>query len=284
MTLVDAHVHVWTRDPAYPFARETPAPPARSATVEELLEVMESNGVGRAVLVQPIQYRWDNRYLADALRRHPGRFAAVCRVDPEDPAAPDHLARWTEEGFHGVRISPAADSAGDWFEGPLMDPLLEQAGALGVPLLLLTRPPRLSRLSELLDRHPGVDVCVDHMADADPGAEEEVAALLALARHPRVRVKISHTWSLSREGYPWRDTWGLVRRVRDAFGSERLLWCSDWPVSAAHAEYGQTMRAVDALGLFTPSEMEAVMGGNAAEWWPAPGAAGSRSPEVMDGG
>jgi L-fuconolactonase len=268
MTPVDAHVHVWTRDPAYPFAPETPTPPARSATVEELLEVMESNGVGRAVLVQPIQYRWDNRYLADALRRYPGQFAAVCRVDPGDPAAPHHLARWTEAGFHGVRISPAVDPSGNWFDGPLMDPLLEQAAALEVPLLVLTRVPRLPRLAALLDRHPGVDVCVDHMADVEPSDAEGVATLLGLARHPRVRVKISHGWSLSREGFPWRDTWGLVRRVRDAFGPERLMWCSDWPVSQDHASYVETLSWLrDSTGLFTSRELEGVLGGNALDWW-----------------
>lgn len=267
MTLLDAHVHVWTHDPAYPFAPEA-TPPDRSATVEELLAVLDAHSVPRAVLVQPIQYRWDNRYLEEALRRHPDRFAAVCRVDPEDPGAPADLARWTEAGFRGVRISPPPGPEGDWFEGPLVDPLLERAAALGVPLLLLTRPPRLPRMERLLRTHPGLDLCIDHMADVDPLDRAGLEALLALARHPRVRVKVSHTWSLSREGFPWGDCRSLVEAVRTAFGAERLLWCSDWPVSRTHAGYGETLRAVEALDVFSAVELDRVMGGNAAEWWP----------------
>lgn len=267
MPVIDAHVHLWTIDPTWPFAPQETTPPTRPAEPDQLLALMDAHGVDGAVLVQPIQYRWDNRYLASVRRAHPGRFSAVCRVDPEDPAAPDHLRTWVEEeGFRGVRISPRSDRSGDWFDGPLMDPLFARTAALGVPLLLLTGPSRLPRLSTLLDRHPELDVCIDHMADVALDDGEAIASLLELARHPRVRVKISHTWSLSRESYPWRDAWGLVTRVKEAFGARRLLWCSDWPVSVPHAGYGETRTMLD--GLFSPGELPWVLGESAAEWWP----------------
>ena len=41
--------------------------------------------------------------LLTRLKRYPDKFLGVCRINPEDPDAPDHLSRWTEEdGFHGV--------------------------------------------------------------------------------------------------------------------------------------------------------------------------------------
>ena len=64
-------------------------------------------------------------------------FQGVCRVDPLDPAAPDHLAQLTEQGFRGVRLSPAADAAGDWIRGPLMPPLWQRCAQLKVPMTLL---------------------------------------------------------------------------------------------------------------------------------------------------
>lgn len=267
MPLMDAHVHVWTFDPAHPFPPGV-TPPGRSATAEELLAVLDAHHVPRAVLVQPIQYRWDNGYLSTLLRRHPQRFAAVCRVDPLDPAAPDHLSRWTAEGFRGVRLSPAPGGEGDWFDGPLMDPLLDRAATLGVPLLFLSRADRIPRLETLLQRHPGLDVCIDHMAGVGPADEADLGLLVGLARYPRVRVKISQMWDRSRQGFPWLDCRPLVLTVRKAFGAGRLLWCSDWPVSQGTAEYGQTVQGVEALGVFESGELDGVMGGNAAEWWP----------------
>lgn len=269
MRIIDPHVHVWVRDPAYPWAPETTKPPEFDATPDMLLELMAQNGVERTVLVQPIQYRWDNRYVADSLHSYPDTFMAVCRVNPEDPAAPDHLSRWVEEGFHGVRLSPAVDASGDWFAGPLMDPLFRRASGLGVPMLILTRPARLGDLARLLERHPDLDVCVDHMADARPDRPDEVSALLDLARYPRVYVKISHTWSISSQDYPWRDTWPLVRRVYEAFGARRIMFGTDWPVCLRHTTYDRTLSVVrDEMDFLAEEDLEWVLGRTALRLWP----------------
>jgi len=90
---IDSHVHVWKKDPRFPWAPETKNPPDRDATAETLLQLMKSNGVDRTVLIQVIYYRWDNRYLASVLKAYPQYFRGVARVNPEDPAAPDRLSR-----------------------------------------------------------------------------------------------------------------------------------------------------------------------------------------------
>ena len=269
MTIIDPHVHVWKNDPAYPWAAETANPPANDATPEMLLELMKENGVDRTVLVQAILYRWDNRYTADALKKYPDKFMGVCRVNPEDPDSPDHLSSLTEEhGFRGVRLSPSANSSGDWFTGPLMDPIFQRAEQLGIPMLIYTRSSRLPELAALLDRHPDLDVVVDHMADCRPINEEEIVNLLDLARYPRVYVKISHTWNISNEEYPWSDTHGLVERVRDAFGAERIMFSTDWPVCLRRAAYSQTLSVVrDEMAFWSQDELEWVLGKTALKLW-----------------
>jgi predicted TIM-barrel fold metal-dependent hydrolase len=276
MTIIDPHVHIWTHDPAYPWAPETTEPPPDEATPEMLLETMAAHGVERTVLVQVIYYRWDNRYTAHALKTHPDKFMAVCRVNPEDPAAPDHLSYWTEEhGFHGLRLSPAVDAAGDWFTGPLMDPLFRRAADLGVPMLILTRPPRLPDLVALLERHPDLDLVVDHMADVTLDDRTGIHNLLDLARYPRVHVKVSHTWSISKQAYPWRDAQELVERVVQAYGARRLMWGTDWPMCLQHTTYGRTLSVVrDEMGFLTPEDREWVLGKTALQLWPFDGAGG----------
>src|SRR4051794_28885802 len=104
--ILDPHVHVWKHDPAFPFA-EGAKVPDRDATPETLLDHMQFHGVARTVIIQVIHYKYDNRYLSSVLKRHKGMFHGVCRVDPLDPAAPDHLSAHTADGFRGVRLSPA---------------------------------------------------------------------------------------------------------------------------------------------------------------------------------
>src|SRR3954453_8694296 len=86
---IDSHVHVWKHDPAFPFAKEA-KPPAEDASAEMLLDLMKPTGASHTVIIQAIHYRCDNSYLADVLKRYPKEFRGVARVNPEDPAAPDH--------------------------------------------------------------------------------------------------------------------------------------------------------------------------------------------------
>src|ERR1700693_1564560 len=116
--VIDSHVHVWKADPKYPWAKETTRPPATDATPEMLLDLMKANGVEKTVIIQVIHYRYDNSYLAAVLKQYPRFCHGVCRAAPLDPAAPDHLTRISEQqGFRGVRLSPAGDATGDWIRG-----------------------------------------------------------------------------------------------------------------------------------------------------------------------
>lgn len=269
MRIIDPHVHVWKNDPRYPWAPETTHPPTEDATAEMLLELMAANGVEKTVLVQVIHYRWDNSYAAAAMKQYPDKFMGVCRINPEDPGAPEHLNYWTaEHGFHGVRLSPSTGPAGDWFASALMPPIFKRAETLGVPMLLLTGPERLPDLVPLLEQHGDLDVVIDHMADCSPEAPEKLASLLSLARFPRVYVKISHTWSLSQGRYPWADTFDQVKRVYHAFGGNRIMWGTDWPVCLKRASYAQTLAVVrDEMDFFTAEDREWVLGKTALRLW-----------------
>ena len=239
--LIDSHVHVWKHDPAFPFAPGAQVPP-QDASVEMLLGLMKANGVTRTVIIQVIHYRWDNSYLAHVLKRHPQYFRGVCRVNPEDPAAPDHLSQLTEEhGFHGVRISPSAAASGDWIRGPLMAPLWRRCAQLRVPMTVLTPVTRLPDIVPWIEQNPDLNVVIDHMADSPLDHPEQLDLLLALQRYPKVFVKISHIWSLSKEAYPYPDAAIQVKRLYDKFGATRLMWGTDWPVSLKELAYDKAV-------------------------------------------
>jgi predicted TIM-barrel fold metal-dependent hydrolase len=109
------------------------------------------------------------------------------------------------------------------------------------------------------------------MADCQPWVPEGVERLLSLARFPRVFVKISHTWSISREAFPWRDTHGMVERVVRAFGADRCMWGTDWPVCLSRATYPQTLAVVrDEMRFLSNAEKEWVLGKTALRLWPFP--------------
>jgi L-fuconolactonase len=265
---IDSHVHVWKTDPAFPFAAGVhPSPP--DASVEMLLDLMHANHVERTVIIQVIHYRWDNSYLASVLKRYPREFHGVCRVNPEDPAAPDHLSRLTQEqGFRGVRLSPAAGPAGDWIRGPLMPPLWRRCAELKVPMTLLIPVTRLPEVHPLLDANPDLQVVIDHMADSPLDHPEQLELLLALVRYPKVFVKVSHMWSLSNQAYPYPDAAAQVKRLLGVFGAARLMAGTDWPISLPKQPYAQTVALYrDHLDFLSPQERTQVLSKTVQEVW-----------------
>jgi predicted TIM-barrel fold metal-dependent hydrolase len=260
---------VWTTDAKFPFAREATNAPASDATAETLLSQMRANGVAKAVVVQVSHYRWDHAYLVHALRRHPQAFVGVARVDPEDPAAPDQLAALVEaHELRGLRLNCQADRAGDFIRGPLMPALWRRCRELGVVMAVQTKHPRLRDIAPLVEKFPELTVVVDHFADTPvepPGALDE---LLAWSRYPRVYLKITHPWWVSRQPYPYADGLAQVKRVYDRFGPRRLMWGSDWPIVEQKCAYAQALALVrDELAFLNPEDKRWILGETAAHVW-----------------
>lgn len=274
MPVVDTHMHVWTTDwDRCPFSPPEPSmqPPAESNTAEEVLEMTARHGVGFTVLVQVRYYGWDNRYLADCLRRHPGKFAAQGLIDPRDPNAADRLTFWMREhGFAGVRLSPSYDRHAEWLDSPESEPLWRRAEELGAVFNFLIREHQLPQLEAMAARFPGVPVVVDHMAY--PDVTGDTTHLLRLARLPNVYVKVTEFYNHSQtKQYPYADVLPTVRRVYDAFGPRRLLWGTGF----VHGErvgripYGQELELIrEHVPFFTAEDQEWILGRTALGLWP----------------
>ena len=267
--VVDPHVHVWKNDPRYPWAKETAKPPEQDATPEMLLQLMRANGVSKTIVIQVIYYRWDNSFVADVLKQYPQYFQGVARVNPEDPAAPDHLSRLVEEqGFRGVRLSPAGNEQGDWIRGPLMPPLWKRCNELKVPMTLLAPATRMPDAARLIEKFPDLTVVIDHMADCPLDRPDLLKLLLALERYPNVFVKISHTWSLSKQQYPYLDSQQQVKRLYDAFGPRRLMWGTDWPGVERYCGYAKALALVrDEMSFLNDEDRNWILGRTVERVW-----------------
>ena len=268
--IIDPHVHVWKHDPQFPFA-EGARVPDRDATPETLLGLMKANGVAKTVIIQVIHYRYDNSYLASVLKRYPGTFLGVCRVDPLNPDAGDHLSALAAQRFRGVRLSPAGDASGDWFRGPLMPPLWKRCDDLRIPMTVLAPVTRMPDVALLLERTPELTVVIDHMADCPIDRPAELEKLIALKRYPNVFVKISHTWSISRQPYPWTDAQEYVKRLHQTFGPQRLMWATDWPIVEDRSTYARALSVVrDEMAFLNSDDKRWMLSKTIERVWPFP--------------
>jgi predicted TIM-barrel fold metal-dependent hydrolase len=131
---------------------------------------------------------------------------------------------------------------------------------------------RMPDVMRLVEKFPDLTVVIDHMADCPLNQPSELEKLLALRRFPNLFVKISHTWSLSAQAYPYLDSQAQVRRIYDAFGPRRLIAGTDWPLVEKYCTYGEAIEiARSRIAFLNAEDKRWICGLTAAKVWPFEG-------------
>ena len=226
VTGVDAHAHVFLKTlPLVPGHRYTIA---YDASLDQYLAMLDRHGMSNGVLIQPSFLGTDNRYLLAALRAQPARLRGIVVIDPARDA--EQVAAWTPLGVRGIRLNLIGERDPDFADAAwrALFPLLR---AHGWQVELHAEAARLPALMPpLLDA--GVDVSLDHFGRPDPrlGIDEPgFRYLLTTAASKRVWVKVSGAYRNDRADRWQASGLAAMRALRDAFGTQRLVWGSDWP-------------------------------------------------------
>ncbi|MGH2353881.1 MAG: amidohydrolase family protein, partial [Chloroflexota bacterium] len=221
----------------------------------------------------PSAYGWDHTYVAETLRRYPGRFVGACLVDPlSGDEAPRRLEQLTQQhGFQGLRLNPAAYQGGTWLDEPATHPLWRKAAQLGTIVSLLIRPEQMRRAETMIAKHPDVRVIIDHLGRPAVKEGPPYAGFqdtLRLARYPNTYVKVSGIPVVSQQEYPYRDVWPVIRLVLDAWGPERLMWATDFPHIVRQCGYQRCLELVtEHLDCLTATDREWLLVRTAHSLW-----------------
>ena len=211
--------------------------------------------------------------VADAAVAEPDRFAAVAVVDPRNPDAADRLEHWVgARGCRGLRLRPRIPEEDACFCASSTTALWERCRDSNVVVSVLAGPEHLGRLASWLEGFPEVDVVIDHFAHPlVAGGAASLQPLLALARFPRVFVKVSGYCHFSNAPWPYEECGALNRAVYDHFGLGRLIWGSDFPHSLLKCGYAGTLKVLDrSWDWLTPDERARMLGGTATGlYWPS---------------
>jgi predicted TIM-barrel fold metal-dependent hydrolase len=252
MPYIDAHVHVWSDDfRRYPLAEgfkvEDVAP--RSFTPEELFRHTKDAGVERINLIQIGFLGFDNRYMLEAIARQRDVFVGTAVIDPLQSHPDAQMLDFAKQGVRAFRIRPLLSKLppARWLE-PVGYRAMFQAGAKNnLAMSCLIDPDGLPELERMCKAYPETPVIVDHLCRIGASGtivDREIDALGALAKYPRVLVKIGAFYALGAKKAPYLDLADLIEKVVKAFGVRRCMWESDCPYQLKDATYRDSLDLV----------------------------------------
>jgi len=271
MPIIDSQVHAYEANtPKRPWLNVPNWPP--SATGDETVAAMDQLGIDGAIFISAFSmYGYDASYAVEVQRKHPGRFAIVKPVNPDDPAVAEVIADWKKTpGTSGIRVIVTKEPGRNPSDAGL-DRVLREAVRHDFPVNILCWG-NLERGTAVIDRHPDVRFIIDHLGilqprtpPAPPQPWAELPKVLELARRKNAVIKVSGACTLSREPYPFNDIWDPLARLFDAWGFDRCLWGTDWTRAFAVVNYEQAVEPFRLTDRLSDSERVMLMGGACAK-------------------
>lgn len=284
MDIIDTHTHVISPDTArYPVdplgGRQSEWSRAHPVDIDGLVAALDRAGIAKAVVVQASTvYGHDNRYVVEAVRAHPDRFAGVYSIDALAPGAVERIRYWQGEGLSGFRLFTTGTTMpgqGDWLGHEDSYPAWAHAEAHDIPVCLQMTIQGLPALRRLLERFPGVRVLLDHCARpelSDGPPYRAARELFELAEFPGVHLKLTHR-ALAASAKGASTPAGFLAELTGAYGAGRIAWGSNFP-AAEGTPASILAEAREQVASLSEVDQALVFGGTAAKFYPAVAVAG----------
>ena len=270
---LDSHQHFWKYDATQYGWMKPEWPIRRDLLPGDLEPLLARCGLDGAIAVQARQTLEESRWLLELADAHPLIQGVVGWVDLRSERVEEQLARFAAHPrFVGVRHVVQDEPDDDFLLRPEFVRGIRALRQFQLRYDLLIFPKQLPAAIELVRRFPEQPFVLDHLAK--PFIRDGVLSpwreqIHTLATAPNVCCKISGMVTEAHWQH-WRaaDFRPYLDVVFAAFGPERLLFGSDWPVSLLAATYEQSFGLVnDYLAQFPTATRDQILGGNAAKFY-----------------
>lgn len=273
--LIDAHQHFWELGRFDTRWLETPEhqPIRRTFLPADLQPLLQAAGVTHSVFVQTQHDLEENRWALRLAAEHDWLVGVVGWIDLASDACEAQLEEFLQHPkFVGVRHITQGEPDEDFIVRPDVLRGLQVLERRGVPFDLLFYVQHLRHAQRLARELPGLKLVIDHLAKPHIKARELRGweqDLRAAAKFPNVYCKLSGMvteadWQAWQPG----DLRPYVQIALEAFGPDRLMFGSDWPVCLLAGSYQRVLDALrEALGPLSDEERAHIFHRTAREFY-----------------
>lgn len=271
--ILDTHVHFWNFDPVRDaWIDETMEVIRKDFTPKDVIEATSGTGVQGFIAVQADQSEVETNYLLSLAGSHPEIKGVVGWLDLCHPNFPHQLEKYrSETHLKGLRHIVQAEPAGfmdrkDFRQG------ISALKDTGLTYDILVYAPQLEEAARLVSDFPDQPFILDHLGK--PNIREGKLAswqrdLNNLAEYTNCFCKLSglvteahwNSWTAA-QLKPYLET------ALEAFGPNRLVFGSDWPVCRLAATYTKVLELVlETISTLTPEEQHQILWENAVQFY-----------------
>jgi L-fucono-1,5-lactonase len=269
---IDAHHHLWKYSaPQYPWISENMSLLRRDFLIQDLMDVLEESDIEGVVTVQARQSLAETQWLLELARDHDFIRGVVGWVALSDPKVDRDLERFSMHAKLKSVRHVLHDELDDLYilreDFNRGTKLLKDFG-LRYDLLIFER--HLPQTIQFVDRHPNQIFILDHVAK--PRVSEGLISpwrenLTELARRENVFCKLSGlVTEASWQSWTEADLDPYLQIALTAFGPERVMFGSDWPVILLGSSYARWADIVQRyISHLSEYEQERIWGKTATE-------------------
>ena len=274
MQRIDAHQHFWQFDPVRDsWINEEMTVIQQDFLPADLKPLLQQNSIDGTVVVQSDQSEKENAFHLSNAANAAFIKGIVGWVDLQSANVEDRLAYYSAfkimKGFRHV-LQGEADRA--LMLKPAFLHGISKLQQFGFTYDILIFPDQLQYVPALVEAFPDQKFVIDHIAK--PNIKEQQTAgwikdIQALAGYENLYCKISGMVTESNwKGWQQQDFTPYLDTVVETFGTNRIMFGSDWPVCLVAASYQQMLAIVtDYFSSFTANEQAQFFGLNAIQFY-----------------
>jgi L-fuconolactonase len=271
---IDSHQHFWRYDPArHGWIDESMGVLKRDFLPEQLASELDGNGMDASIAVQADQSEQETLFLLNLAKRSRRIAGVVGWVDLVSPRLDDRLKFFSQfEKLRGVRHVAQSEPDDRFLVRSDFTRGISRLQEFGFTYDILIYPKHLPAAIELVAKFPQQRFVLDHLAKPEIKTKNIAAwatLMGSMGRNPNVYCKLS---GLVTEA-DWRrwtpaDFDPYLDVVFDAFGEDRLMFGSDWPVCLLAASYKQVKDIIaNYVERKAPKAKEKIFGANAVRFY-----------------
>lgn len=271
---IDAHQHFWMYDPIkYGWITDDMSAIQTDFLPENLTSLLDMHNIDGTIAVQCEHTEENNNFLLRLASQYSFIKGVVGWVDLTSNIIKEQLDYWHQfPKLKGFRHILQSESIRDYMLQPSFTRGIGYLHKYDFTFDILIYNDQLSFLPPLVQSFPDQPFVIDHIGKPDirnGKIKEWMKEMDQFKFTPNVFCKISGLVTEA-EWKTWKkeDLLPYMDKVVEVFGTERIMFGSDWPVCLVAASYDQVFETInDYFSSFSKTEQQGIFGGNAARFY-----------------